>query len=192
MVFTLQAVDARSLIANDFLYGSFDRVDVSNLTDLAWVGLEGVLSLGQLLKSKSENPHATIISLFLNYHADAEQWMTEATNSSESKRAARAAMALFPPTRPRGMMDPAAVRLMFVSEYLKNFNTLWDKYRTNLMFAPVAQQMGMKMRKNKIMMEMPYALPNRNGDKSKILEAMKMLDISGLHGHERYVEWVRA
>ena len=90
------------------------------------------------------------------------------------------------------MMDPAAVRLMFVSEYLKNFNTLWDKYRTNLMFAPVAQQMGMKMRKNKIMMEMPYALPNRNGDKSKILEAMKMLDISGLHGHERYVEWVRA
>ncbi|THV03786.1 hypothetical protein K435DRAFT_962274 [Dendrothele bispora CBS 962.96] len=67
------AVDLASLIKNDEVRGvprsiTFDRIEVSNIVDVEYVGLKKVLEAwGPMLKDKRENKHAALVGLFMNW-----------------------------------------------------------------------------------------------------------------------------
>jgi hypothetical protein len=49
----------------------FDRIDVSNISDSNYVGLNAILALSRPLM-KEANPHATLITTLMNWTADTE------------------------------------------------------------------------------------------------------------------------
>lgn len=71
--------------------GSFARIDVSNISDSGWLGIHRTLAyMIPLLQNKVDNPHATLITLFMNAvdetmtDEDRIQDMTQ--NSTSSRR----------------------------------------------------------------------------------------------------------
>ncbi|KNG52716.1 mynd finger family protein [Stemphylium lycopersici] len=78
--FRLFAVDATKL--PDYLGDTqFDRIEVSNICDRGYVGVDRTLqTFSPMLKSRTENPHATLLMLFLNAVREEESFL-----SSDSK-----------------------------------------------------------------------------------------------------------
>ena len=77
--FQLHHVDAK--ILNKTLTGKkFDRIEVSNISDGHYLGIGKTLEIfGPLLRSPSANPHATLITGFLNAVPEAKM-MSQLTN----------------------------------------------------------------------------------------------------------------
>ena len=60
------ATDLPSLLEPRLKESGFDRIDVSNSTDMKFAGLGPLLStFGPLLKNPASNPDATLITLFM-------------------------------------------------------------------------------------------------------------------------------
>jgi hypothetical protein len=171
---------------------SFDRIDVSNITDLCWLGLHGTLnSVGQLLKSRDENPHAALISLFLNYHVDAELY--QPSSQVELMMRVLEAIRLLPTKTPppRGDFDPVDVKLCSWSSNFTDFDKAWNIYQHSNLFAGIARGAGMRQRlSGYIVASRPFRI-RRTGDRESMVEQLEKLSLSGLIGHEKYVEWVR-
>ncbi|KAF3070952.1 hypothetical protein GL218_00779 [Daldinia childiae] len=66
--FELFNVNATELIQRlMFEEGSYDRIEASNISDKCWLGTRETLRhLSPLLKTPAENPHATLITVYLN------------------------------------------------------------------------------------------------------------------------------
>jgi hypothetical protein len=196
--FTLLSVDARTIAqalqnsVSKHGVTAFDRIDVSNLSDRGYVGVPEILRvISPLLKPRRENPHAALITLFLNYHAEAEQLLPQQAKSSLTKDIREAAQYI--PVKPcRGHDDPAFMKLITIQGVLKDSEKLWKYYQKDSMFEIAAELSGMKQREvGKIIAARPYRL-KKEGGKEKVMEQIDLLEISGLNGSERYVEWVRA
>ncbi|KAA8898265.1 hypothetical protein FN846DRAFT_962716 [Sphaerosporella brunnea] len=197
--FTLLSVDARkmesALLASAAKHGirAFDRIDVSNIVDRCYVGAHDTLELlGRLLKTRTENPHACLISLFMNYHEDPETAML-VRSEADKEAAAREAMRLIAPaTPPRGPLDPVFVKLMDWTDYFQDWDRTWEIYSRAHSIDAAAGSTGMVPRTvPKVIANTPYAI-NKSAGKRKLLEQFQAYDIVGLRGHERYIEWERA
>lgn len=191
--FTLLTVDARklppALADSRKKHGltRFDRIDVSNITDLCWVGLPDTLSLlGPLLKLPSENPHATLLSLFLNYHASAINTQLNAAEARAARNLLRDTM------RPlRGRYDPQVVRYTAQQSLFRDNDKLWAAYIRKHEFREAAARAGMQMRDaGRIVEATPFKLDTKRG-KDQVLKQLGLQELAHLSGHERYVEWIR-
>jgi len=197
LAFTLLTVDARKLpfalaeSRNKHGLASFDRIDVSNITDRGWVGLPDTLSsLGRLLKSRTENPHATLLTLFLNYHAEAD--MLSPPSEAESSAAIFAIAKLLTSRPMRSHLDPLIAKLAYLNRTFRDTDKQWAVYTHATGFWDAARAAGMKKReKGRIIEELPFKLdPGKSNE--ALLEQLDLMELGQLAGHERYVEWVRA
>jgi hypothetical protein len=83
------------------------------------------------------------------------------------------------------------LKVVEVQGFLKDSGRLWELYQRDNMFEMAAELSGMKQRKvGKIIATNPYRL-RKEDRKEKVLEQIDLMQISGLNGAERYVEWVR-
>ncbi|KAF8541091.1 hypothetical protein BDD12DRAFT_733234 [Trichophaea hybrida] len=195
--FTLLSVDARKIAhaiqscSSKHGVTSFDRIDVSNLSDRGYIGIPDILRLiSPLLKTQRVNPHAVLITLFLNYHAEIEQTRPREYKESMTKNVDEATKYL-PRKLPRSHGDPFLLKVVEVQGFLKDSGKLWELYQRDNMFEMAAELSGMKQRKvGKIIATNPYRL-RKEDRKEKVLEQIDLMQISGLNGAERYVEWVR-
>jgi hypothetical protein len=192
---TLLSVDARKLesalldSASKHHIQAFDRIDVSNIVDRCYVGIHDTLDLlGRLLKTRTENPHAALITLFMNYHEE------EAGSKPDPRaldREIKEIMKLMPAFKPRGKSDPALMKVLDWRGYLQDFDKTWEKYKQVCLFDLAVHRSGMVPRAvAKIIANRPYAI-DMTGSKEDILGKFHAHDIGGLRGHERYVEWER-
>ncbi|KAL4811860.1 hypothetical protein BDW67DRAFT_179221 [Aspergillus spinulosporus] len=187
-LFRLLQVDAASLA--DYLDSdSFSRIDASNISDSGWLGIHRTLTcMIPLLQSPRENPHATLITLFMNAveetMTDEERVREVSPDSVSSRRLLR----YLPPKRPTiSRYDPELLRFDMARDLVMYYNAIFDRYE----FQHAATLFNAAMKDtNSIIEKWPYRLKLRPGQRGAQEEFDRCL-ASGLSTMERYVEWRR-
>ncbi|KAL1982084.1 hypothetical protein VTN96DRAFT_1797 [Rasamsonia emersonii] len=166
---------------------SFDRIEVSNIADNAYLGPRTMLStFGPLLKKQTENPHATLIGLFLNA-IDEEDSQSLASLKSDLSYLSR-----FLPITPnfvrRGdKSDADFLRLIFARDMVRDVDAIFGRYMKKHRFKEITRDAGLAMKsKNTIIPPFPMRLP-----KNATQKEFDLLLASAHTGSERYVEWKR-
>ncbi|CAA7262887.1 unnamed protein product [Cyclocybe aegerita] len=199
--FTLLGEDARHIptalpkLLKDTTPQKFDRVDVSNTSDTCYIGIEATLSiLGDMLKPYRQNPHATLITLFLNY------FMETPISEAAEMRAFRESMKVLRPlllkdgeaVPPKHPCDSGTMKIMTWKGYFDDREKQWREYVQLHRFDFIAGKTGMKQRMSRTIIEkMPHRI-KKDAKIDDVLDDVKHLDITGLAGNECYIEWVRA
>ncbi len=158
---------------------------MSNIGDRGYLGPNVTLStFGPMLKRKSENPHATLITLFLNA-------VMEETNlgehlhlqmANEMKKAKRYLPATPPPT---SESCPEFVRFIEACMYFRDFDIPFGRFVRSCRLDEIAKAAGIEMKpKNTIIDKWPMRLRS-----NATQEEFDLILGSGHVGFERYIEW---
>ncbi|KAF1946434.1 hypothetical protein EJ02DRAFT_418542 [Clathrospora elynae] len=179
----------------------FDRIEISNICDHGYLGPHECLQIfSSLLKSRSANPKATLLVLFMNAAPETEH---EHINKSPAKM--RASMEL-DRKRLEGYMPidkaifaticnandlgrhPDFVRRSGCNEMLKNWDQWFETFKYETGFVQVAASCGLKTKgENTIIEAWPYTVRPETTKKE-----LDVLRASGTTGYERYLELVKA
>ena len=165
----------------------FDRIDLSNITDSMYLGSNIISSFAPFLKSPAENPHATILTLYMNTLKESRP---AESNVTKQKRIDEV-MRLMPltPRDPLNHLHRAhyhnlanAVAFFIDSEAL--YRRFYDE-----VLMPTGKKYNIAVKeKNTIMERWPFALKGGKDVDSEKLELRAMLR-SGVKGYALYVEW---
>ena len=169
----------------------FDRIEVSNIVDRGYLGLERTLTiLVPWLKPADINPHATLLALFLNAVAECE----DPSETGQTIINSSSAMHKFLPPHP-GILSPqspAFIKHMTALELFKDFELSFRRYMKEVDFKRCGNAAGVEMRENPTIVEpWPLRLDPIARDK-KARAKFESLMASGHTGCERYVEWIRS
>ncbi|KAJ5798007.1 uncharacterized protein N7503_007303 [Penicillium pulvis] len=173
---------------------TFSRIDVSNISDAGWLGIPHTLDyMVPLLQTPLQNPHATLITLFMNAVdealTDQDKIRDMTPNSTSTKRLLKY---LPPKGRPTSRYDPGLIRFNLARDYVITYDHIFDRYLKAYMFTEAADVFGAKMKeKHTIIEKWPYRLKLRPGQPGAQDEFDRRL-CTGLSGKERYLEWKRA
>lgn len=192
-VYSVNATELPSVVDQRLKDSGFDRIEISNVADTFYIGLEKSLStFGPMLKTPKQNSHATLITLFMNAAQQAQQargYDIEAVMTGMQK------VSQFLPykiTATQNQHDPAALRFMAAKDLVRDYDKLWDQYMRMLDFPAIVKKTGMKPKmKNTVIEAWPMRLYKRHGEPGA-QDAFDKLMESGSDGNERYVEWVRS
>ncbi|KAH7224169.1 hypothetical protein BKA60DRAFT_594076 [Fusarium oxysporum] len=127
IAFQLLQVHAATL--PNHLDESFDRIDVSNISDSGYLGAHRTVALvALLLRAPPTNPHATLITWFMNLideNFTLQDQITEWTlGSLSTKRLANYLL----PTRPnRGIIDPALMKFAHARHHLREYDDIFGR-----------------------------------------------------------------
>ncbi|KAF5664362.1 hypothetical protein FHETE_7119 [Fusarium heterosporum] len=190
--FVLLQLDASEL-PGQFQDCSFDRIEVSNISDKGYLGIhETVGIMSPLLQAPSVNPHATLITLFMNLVDESmtkQDQMAEATMGSLSTKRL---LQFIPPERPpTSHHDPDIIKFAYARDFVRNYDHIFDRVAKLFRFSEFPQYIGATMKpKHTIVEEWPYRLKldaKQNGAK----EEFDLMMRGGANGKERYMEWSR-
>ncbi|KAK0308345.1 hypothetical protein LTR01_004972 [Friedmanniomyces endolithicus] len=176
---------------------NFARIEVSNIVDRAYLGIEKTLGLlGPLLQPPSVNPHAAMLTLFMNA-------IPEILSEKEQKNIAKPEMELamqymtkVSPARLFGgnmaaAMQTEIIKMMGASVLVRDVDKYFNMYMKQHGFDMFPAFMQMVPREpNTIIEKWPLRLkllPHEKGAK----EEFNSLLSSSHTGIERYVEWSR-
>lgn len=127
--FKLFQVDAASL--PDLLEpDSFARIEVSNISDYGWLGIHRTLFyMIPLLQNAVDNPHATLITLFMNAVEETmtdEDKIQDMTPSSTSSRR----LAQYIPLRGGQVTryDPKVIKYYMGQDLVTEYELVFDRY----------------------------------------------------------------
>ncbi|KAI0378799.1 hypothetical protein F5Y04DRAFT_272324 [Hypomontagnella monticulosa] len=186
ITFQLLNVDAEKLY--DYVgQTSFDRIEVSNISDAGYLGMAKTTAyIGRLLKEPRDNPHATLVALFLNA-------VDEMFDDDEKRKAieheVKEVFKYMAPTPPTGPYDASIMVNDIATQQVRDVDKYFERYMKIQNFASIAEFSGMEMKRQHTIID-PWPLrlkkkPHQKGAK----EAFNILLSSGHSGCERYVEW---
>ncbi|THU96978.1 hypothetical protein K435DRAFT_722257 [Dendrothele bispora CBS 962.96] len=209
------AVDLASLIRNDEIAGvpssiTFDRIEVSNIVDVEYVGLEKVLEAwGPMLKDKQENKHAVLVGLFMNWplswdRADSMKATLESLGEAGNGEVMETFQSMYPDLVPKpgdfDFMSPNSASMMKMMSNLElchENSKAFYAYLKDKGADEAENKAGVRMRKvNQVVaprigstIGSPLnVLPQKlTGEEKYITMALQ-----GFTFQERYVEWERA
>lgn len=122
--FKLFQVDAASL-PDHLELASFARIEVSNISDYGWLGIHRTLfHMIPLLQNKVDNPHATLITLFLNAVEETENQNTKPDSASTRKLLQYIPLTSVWPSR----YDPTLVKFDMARDLVTDHDTVFDRY----------------------------------------------------------------
>ncbi|KAI4280686.1 MAG: hypothetical protein L6R38_004262 [Xanthoria sp. 2 TBL-2021] len=193
----LYCVDAASLpgcCSTETRASGFDRIEVSNIADEAYLGLFKTLgTFTPLLKHHSVNPQATLITLFLNACEIADRQMGNRSDSKVQSSQLKQVMKYLP-FSPRHMgttNSPEMMKIMAANDLVRDYDRIFAFYMDVVMFKASSKQTGVKMRqRNAVVEPWPMRLKKKPGEEGADEEFQSLL-ASSSSGAERYVEWVR-
>ncbi|EFQ96687.1 hypothetical protein MGYG_08610 [Nannizzia gypsea CBS 118893] len=190
--FELLHVDAALL--PDFLEeNTFSRIEVSNISDGGWLGIHRTLgSMVPLLQTPLENPHACLITLFLNAVDETLTDQDKLRDMTVDSPTTKALLKYLPPTRKlSSTFDPELIKFNSGRNFLTPFDHIFDRYSKELGFCEVADLLGAAMKDNHSIIEKwPFRLKLRPGQPGAQEEFDRSVS-GGMSGKERYVEWKR-
>ncbi|OCL12153.1 hypothetical protein AOQ84DRAFT_420874 [Glonium stellatum] len=170
---------------------SFDRIEVSNITDRGYLGPQLTLSVfGPLLKPKSQNPKATLLALFLNaVHEDGSYYERVMAAVGAHKARILKYLPISPATfASGGPCNAEFLRFIGASALFLDFDEPFRQFMEQCQFHEISVSNGLRMRqKNSIVRAWPLRL-----SKTATKEEFDILYASDHNGSERYVEWERA
>ncbi|KAI9372814.1 hypothetical protein BJX61DRAFT_542323 [Aspergillus egyptiacus] len=174
---------------------SFDRIDVSNMSE-GWHGLPQTLRLvGPLLRPINGNPKATIITLFIEA-VDKKLTHSDVAHLNSPKSPIFKRLLKYIPLDPvsgtKWEFDPDLLKWGVGLWLVTRYDHIWDRYISELNTPRLMKDSRVKMKRNHPIVEKwPYALkllPGQEGAQEEFERRMG----DGLTGGERYVEWQRA
>ncbi|KAJ4110313.1 hypothetical protein NW768_012073 [Fusarium equiseti] len=148
--------------------------------------------MSPLLRCPSANPHATLITLFMNLvdeNLTNQDRMAEATIKSASTK--RLLQFIPPDHSPIGRHDPGIIKFSYARESVTNYDHVFNRVAKQFRFDEFPQYMGVTAKEQYTIIEgWPYRLrlePKELGAK----EEFDILMRGGPSGKERYMEWKR-
>ncbi|KAF2827525.1 hypothetical protein CC86DRAFT_440031 [Ophiobolus disseminans] len=197
--FQLHCVNAQEL---DQCVGSiqFDRIEMANICDRGYLGPQKYLKIfSQRLKSRSDNPHATILMLFFNAAVETEK-MAETSDVKTFRANLSVAMQRLTKYMPLdqaklariGSADelgrhPYYMRRRGCYNLLKDWDIYFNKFVSEAKLLEIAKLHELQMKKKHTLVE-PW--PFRVHDRATQAE-FDALRSSSLSGCERYVEFAK-
>ncbi|KAI1653498.1 hypothetical protein F4813DRAFT_374473 [Daldinia decipiens] len=186
--FELLQVDARSLQLDE---KKFDRIDVSNIADVCFLGIDETLkTFGPLLQPTNINRHATLITLFLNAVPEMimikEKTMFPPDNMTEQMdKVFRYMPELLQPT------TTSMIKIMMAMNLVQDMEGNFNMYTMIYAFNSAALRSGLRMKDTHTIIERwPMRISQELTEQAK--EYFALLLSSDHNGQERYVEWSRA
>ncbi|KAF3387278.1 hypothetical protein F1880_000152 [Penicillium rolfsii] len=193
--FKLLHLDA-AVLSDDLDDNSFSRIDVSNISDRAWLGIHRTLAhMVPLLQNNEQNPHATLITLFMNA---VEETMTTMNPEDglqgldPNSRASRDLLKYIPPKeKPRSIYDPSLIKFQHARELVAKYDHVFERFLEQFKVRETGDFVGAAMKeKHSILEKWPYRLKLRPGQPGAQEEFDRRLR-DGVSGKERYIEWKR-
>ena len=172
----------------------FDRIEVANIVDQAYLGLEKTLeTCSSLLKPPSVNPHAVLVALFMNAIEKAVRDLGPQYVYQEVVSALPKAAKFIPRPQNLDNYHPTFLRTSAAKVYFRDNDLLFQHYMKRVVdFDNAARQTKMKMKETNTVVEAwPHRFTKEFGQPGA-QEAFDLLESSGCEGTERYVEWVRS
>lgn len=172
----------------------FDRIDLSDLPDQPHLNLSQTLqTFTPLLKPSKVNPHATLLTLFVDAVPAAERSMGLDYITKSSKHVFRRTNRFVDFPNPAYQPDhPQYLRVLKMKDSFRDFDRLFAHYMTVVGFGEVGKEAGVVMKgENTLVKAWPFRLVKKWGEKGA-KEAFEFLEASKAVGSERFVEWVRA
>ncbi|KAI0005245.1 hypothetical protein F4779DRAFT_633541 [Xylariaceae sp. FL0662B] len=197
ITFKILHVDAR-LLPKSLAEEHFDRIDVSNICDMGYLGTETTLkTFSPLLQIPSVNPHATLITLFLN--AIAEMRMVADSLPplvgfplTEDRWQQIRKVVQYMPELGRQAAQPYhanSIKMISALSLVRDMDQHFNMYKEMRGFADVAIGAGIEMKAAHTIID-PWPMAIAGGPPTaKAKEDFALLLSSGHTGQERYVEW---
>ncbi|KAA8576352.1 hypothetical protein EYC84_006485 [Monilinia fructicola] len=187
-LFELDALDLPGLMKERGIEKQhFDRIEVSNIGDRGYIGPVKLLTtFAPYLKRKSQNPHATLLALFINaVHecSTVEDYLGDMKFEIER-------LNKYMPLDPKLFLGREASNADFLRyndarSMFRNVDKPFDKFMKECSLDQLSLNTGMKMKTKHTLVD-KWPLRLRMGAKQKEFD---MLLASGQSGSERYVEW---
>lgn len=171
----------------------FDRIEVANIADEDYIGLDASLStFGPLLKSPMSNPHATLITLIMNTVNQAARDLVLDVDIQNTYIPKVTQFLGYRPSQKADLNDPETLRFLTAIDLVRDYKKIWDQYEQREDFPTMVKKKSMKAKlKNTVVEPWPmrlYKEPREPGAQ----EAFNRLMESGSMGSEHYIEWVRS
>ncbi|KAI0426602.1 hypothetical protein F5Y09DRAFT_351075 [Xylaria sp. FL1042] len=196
VAFELHHVDAKVL--NDTLARrEFDRIEVSNICDSNYLGIAATLKIfGPLLRRPSTNPHATLITAFLNAVPEAKMIsqsiypVPEAFVTLTDIEATLKYIGSDLTMLAERFAQTDAIKMDCAVKLVGDMDMYFDLYMHLYEFVHAALSAGVEMKKRHTIIP-PWPLRVNGGlhPTQRDKEDFKLLLGSAHIGHERYVEW---
>lgn len=144
----LYCVDAASLpgcFSTETRASGFDRIEVSNIADEAYLGLFRTLgTFAPLLKHHSVNPQATLITLFLNACEIADRQMGNRSDSKVQSSQLKQVMKYLPfkPPHMVATNSPEMMKVMAANDLVRDYDRIFAFYMDVVMFEACSKQTG--------------------------------------------------
>ncbi|KAF4958968.1 hypothetical protein FGADI_2047 [Fusarium gaditjirri] len=191
VAFQLLQVDAAML--DEHLEGSFDRIEVSNISDGGYLGIRLTVALmAPLLREPSINPHATLITLFMSMVDDNWTMMDEFAELSPRNLSNRRSVHCLPRSHPlMGPADPTMIKITYGASHLREYDDIFERVANDLELPSFPDWAGAMMKeKHTIIEKWPHRLKLRPGQPGG-KEEFDLLMEGGSSGKELYLEWMR-
>lgn len=144
--------------------------------------------MGNLLKPKTENPHATILMGFVN-----------AVHESSMSNPDSAGMMCQELERVRPYVDPGvgdfnhiycakSIKAFSACSFFRDAEPLFDQYKKHHRFVETGKKHGLQQKKKHTIID-PWPLKPKKKPTQRVFD---LLNASNHNGCERYVEWNRA
>ncbi|KAF2026004.1 hypothetical protein EK21DRAFT_75066 [Setomelanomma holmii] len=176
----------------------FDRIEMANICDRGYLGPHKCLQLfSQLLKPNSENPHATLLMLFLNA-AKEEEHILQSSDTKIGQANLLAAMQhlvkYMPMEQARAaklrnsderQRSPDFISLISCCDHFKDWDFHFGKFLDEAKLAEFAEIYGLAMKETQTLVKHSPCSLRVNATQ----EEFDILRSSYLSGWERYVEF---
>ncbi|KAK9443069.1 MYND finger family protein [Metarhizium brunneum] len=165
----------------------FDRIETSNIADTPYLGPERCVSLlGTLLKEPQTNPHATLITLFMNA---VPETVTKRDEYASLREELSHVTKYLTPSFSIAPYDADRLRIDSCRDMVRNNDKFFDRYMNACRFNEFSSRLKLEMKSHHTIID-KWALrirkrPNQAGAQEEFLRIMG----SGHEGCERYVEW---
>ncbi|KAI1394162.1 uncharacterized protein F4822DRAFT_39208 [Hypoxylon trugodes] len=187
VAFQLSNINAEGLSGHLGQSVTFDRIEVSNISDAGYLGMAKVIGfIGPLLKPRNENPHATLVALFLNA-------VDEIFDDDEKRKVIKREMGLvykyLPMQMPTGPYDANIIISDVATQQIRDVDKYFNKYMQLHCFPNIVELSGMDFKKKHTIIDpWPMRLKKKSHQKGA-KEEFDLLLSSDNSGCERYMEW---
>ncbi|KAJ6011517.1 hypothetical protein N7451_002929 [Penicillium sp. IBT 35674x] len=171
--------------------GWYSRIEVSGIADAGALGIHRTLNLmAPLLQSPLQNPHATLITLFLNTVNDNLTAQDKLQIVSMESREMKSLFEFLPPNgSPIDGFETGVVKFSFAREIVGRYDHVFGRFMKKTGFKAAGEVVGLKMKeKHTVIEKWPFRLKLRPGQPGAQEEFDRRMR-EGISGKERYVEW---
>lgn len=174
------------------LYSRFDRIEVSNIVDEAYLGVHKTLAtFGPLVKHTSVNPHASLIALFLNACEIADRVMGNDRNEAILKKQMEQVIK-YTHYDSRDIVNPTSTtmfKFIAAKDLVRDYDKIFQYYMAGVNFSIAVANAGLQMRERQTIVEAwPMRLRKKPGELGAAEEFDELM-ASSCTGAERYFEW---